>query len=79
MKTYVRGWRSIRSSVSSARAAADRHYAERILTECLREGICGLDCEANHFRADEILCAALASLGFRRTVAEWRAVRKWYA
>jgi hypothetical protein len=37
------------------------------------------DPEADHQRADKILCDLLQSLGYRDVVAEWENVQKWYA
>ena len=37
------------------------------------------DIESGHWRADEILCKLLISLGYQDVVDEWEKVRKWYA
>lgn len=39
----------------------------------------GKDEEADHVRADEILCEYLVSLGATELVAAWQDVDKWYA
>ena len=37
------------------------------------------DPEADHSRADEILCELLESLGFAEVVEAWEKIEKWYA
>ena len=39
----------------------------------------GNDEEADHVRADQILCEYLASLGATELVDAWRKIDKWYA
>jgi len=46
--------------------------------EALASGECG-DIEANHVKADEILCEALRRLGQDRLVELFEKVEKWYA
>lgn len=37
------------------------------------------DAEADHSRADDLLCELLAELGYQEVVEAWRKVDKWYA
>lgn len=39
---------------------------------------CG-DIEADHIKADEVLCQLLISLGYEAVVEKWQEIPKWYA
>lgn len=47
--------------------------------EKLKELQRGVDPEAEHSKADDVLCALLTALGYADVVAEWEKVDKWYA
>lgn len=54
-------------------ALSDERFAEGM------KAIQDNDPETAHMEADDLLCAMLVSLGFPKTVAEFRKVHKWYA
>lgn len=37
------------------------------------------DSEADHYRADSLLCELLAEIGYGEVVKAWEKVGKWYA
>ena len=37
------------------------------------------DTEADHVRADEVLCSLLETLGYSDVVEAWNNIDKWYA
>lgn len=45
----------------------------------LRDLQVGSDIESEHWKADEVLCRVLKSLGETEIIEEWLKVDKWYA
>lgn len=56
----------------------DEEWAARIVADC-GEGDPTRDQEIDHSRADEILRELLTCLGYKKTVAAYDRVGKWYA
>ena len=56
----------------------DELWARRITEEC-GVGYSLGDPEAEHVRADELLCELLKQLGYEKTVTAFEKVFKWYA
>lgn len=57
---------------------SDEEWAAKIVAEC-GNGDRSRDLEADHCRADDLLCELLKSLGYTKTVEAFEAVGKWYA
>jgi len=56
-----------------------REFDEKLAAKLYAIRTNGDDTETHHVEADQILINALGVFGMRRTVSEWRLVKKWYA